>query len=485
MSKVLLFCLLTLTLYAQSYEEFKQSQQQAFSSYKEARDKEFSEFLNKEWKSFKASQGALGYEKHKPLVLPKAPKVKQKAKEATEVTLKKNKQLLIETTSIEKVVPKGRKKIMIASSSDAYKTLYINYFGVEVELHYDKSILFGMKRSVSKEDITSAWKKLAKSEYEVSIKELNRISKELELNAWGEYLLIQKVSKALFSASNEEKLFTWFVLLKMGYDAHIAYQSHKLIVLLPVKGQLYNTVFYTLNTRKYYAIEYYAQGKIGSVLSYENSYKGATKVLDFSLQRLPLLAQDKKEKHFSFQLNNTRKELTLSYNKNLFEFFNSYPQVSYRTYFASPESILLDNSVKEAFNPILQGKRQSEALDIILNFVQNAFAYQVDDEQFNREKVMFPSETLFYPYSDCEDRAILFTYMVKVLLGLDVIGVKYPNHMATAVKIQEKIKGEYIGLKGKQYVVADPSYINATVGMSMPEFRGSKRYSIVSTGGEK
>ena len=146
---------------------------------------------------------------------------------------------------------------------------------------------------------------------------------------------------------------------------------------------------------------------------------------------------------------------------------------------------MLENSLKVSFEPLIKGKSQSEALDIILNFVQNAFKYQVDNKQFNREKVMFPSETIFYPYSDCEDRAILFSYIVKILLGMDVVGVKYPNHMATAVKIQEKIKGEYILNGKKAYIVADPTYINARIGMSMPKFIGSKSYEIVSTGGEK
>lgn len=159
--------------------------------------------------------------------------------------------------------------------------------------------------------------------------------------------------------------------------------------------------------------------------------------------------------------------------------------MSYENYFSSLESILLENSLKASFKPLLKDKSQSEAIDLVLNFVQNAFKYRVDERQFNMEKVMFPSETIFYPYSDCEDRAILFTYMVKTLLDIDVIGVKYPNHMATAVDIQEKIEGEYIKSKGVSYALADPTYINARIGMSMPQFRGTSAYSIVSTGGEK
>ena len=46
---------------------------------------------------------------------------------------------------------------------------------------------------------------------------------------------------------------------------------------------------------------------------------------------------------------------------------------------------------------------------------------------------MFPEETINYPYSDCEDRSILFSYLVKNLLHLDIVGVKYNDHLATAI----------------------------------------------------
>ena len=75
--------------------------------------------------------------------------------------------------------------------------------------------------------------------------------------------------------------------------------------------------------------------------------------------------------------------------------------------------------------------------------------------------------------------------MVKVLFGMDVLGLKYPNHMATAVGINEKLDGEYVLYKDRPYIVADPTYVNAKIGLSMPQYRGKKSYEIVATAGEK
>jgi len=94
--------------------------------------------------------------------------------------------------------------------------------------------------------------------------------------------------------------------------------------------------------------------------------------------------------------------------------------------------------------------------------------------QFGKENYLFPEETLYYPYSDCEDRSILFAWLVHSLLGMDVIGLDYPGHVATAVQFKGNVGGDAIQYNGRRYVVADPTYINASVGMTMPDFKNAK-----------
>lgn len=472
---VLFFFSFTL-LPAQTYEEFLRSQNEAFASYKEERDKEFSNYLNKEWKAYKESMGVKAYEKKKPTIMPQAKKL------VSQKPVKKV--LVLKQPPVEKV-EKRYTKIIIQPESEKLKRLFLNFFGVDITLHYDKSMMISIERGISKEKISDAWKSLASSEYETTIDELKTISKKLQLNDWGRYLLIKQAAEAIYQNENEARIFSWFALLKMGYDAHLSFQNHRVILLIPIDGELYNTVYYTLNNRQYYAIDYYAKGRLGPIMTYDNIYEGSNSAIDFSVKTLPLLVQSKVIKRLAFNVDGAHQSVILEYDKNLFDFYQSYPQVDYRSYFSAPESAFLESSIKKAFEPLILGKSQSEALDIILGFVQNAFRYKVDTEQFSREKVMFPSETIYYSYSDCEDRAILFAYMVKTLLGMDVLGLKYPNHMATAVRTDEKLEGEYVLYKESPYIVADPTYVNAKVGLSMPQYRGKRSYEIVATGGEK
>ena len=45
----------------------------------------------------------------------------------------------------------------------------------------------------------------------------------------------------------------------------------------------------------------------------------------------------------------------------------------------------------------------------------------------------------------------------------------YPGHLACAVCFTDNVIGDYISLNWKHYVITDPTYIGAPVGMTMPD----------------
>jgi hypothetical protein len=126
----------------------------------------------------------------------------------------------------------------------------------------------------------------------------------------------------------------------------------------------------------------------------------------------------------------------------------------------------------------LENRSEEDAVSLLLKFVQTAFVYETDGEQFGKEKMFFPDEMFYYPASDCEDRAVLFSYLVRELMGLKVVGLRYPNHMATAVNFNSDIAGSFVRFKGKKYVICDPTYVNAPIGSVMPGFINKKAVVI-------
>ena len=109
----------------------------------------------------------------------------------------------------------------------------------------------------------------------------------------------------------------------------------------------------------------------------------------------------------------------------------------------------------------------------MLNFVQTAFDYKTDEQQFGYEKYFYPEEVIAYPYSDCEDRSALFAWLVTEYTDAEVVGLQYEGHLATAVCFGNdvNISGDRFLYAGKRYYVCDPTYINASIGMTMPQFK--------------
>ncbi|MDR1348574.1 MAG: hypothetical protein LBJ63_09155, partial [Prevotellaceae bacterium] len=85
----------------------------------------------------------------------------------------------------------------------------------------------------------------------------------------------------------------------------------------------------------------------------------------------------------------------------------------------------------------------------------------------------FAEETIASAYSDCDDRAILFAQLVRRLLGLPVVLIYYPQiHLATAIQFDNPTtEGDYVMVDGKKYLICDPTFIHANLGMSMPDLR--------------
>ena len=112
-----------------------------------------------------------------------------------------------------------------------------------------------------------------------------------------------------------------------------------------------------------------------------------------------------------------------------------------------------------------------EAVNFLLRLVQLSFDYKTDQDQFDREKYMIPDEIFFYEYSDCDDRSIFFATLIRDILGLDVVGLRYSRHLAVADGFSSIVEGDFHMSDGKKYMVADPTYVHAPVGLTMSNYQ--------------
>lgn len=469
------------SLQAESFEEFKRNQSESYGKYKEERDKAFKSYLTKEWKAYKLSQGKKLYEVPKPKAIPKAalrqqtpvgPKVKITIPAPKPVAETKP----VETIMEEQVL-KPEKQIKEKKPLSDPEQIGFHYFGTSVSVTVPESMRHARLTSYDQRGIAGFFDQLAMAEYEIVISTFKKEYENLRLNDWGGYLLLKTISEKLFDKPEEATLFNWFILNKLGYAVKVGLSGKKPVLLLHSKKMIYSTPNYSFGREKYYAIDYYAKRGVGRLRTYPQKYPGADRAFDLSLRNTPNFHAYRKSKILMFRYRGVERTIDVSYNQNLIDFMETYPQADYATYFNAPLSSENRTLLLKQLKPMLDGMHASSAINFLLFFVQHAFEYEVDDQQFGREKVMFADETLYYKASDCEDRAVLFAYLVKELFNVDVIGIKYKDHMATAIALP--IKGDTLKLGKSRYVIADPTYINASVGQSMPKYRNIKPDSFI------
>ena len=74
---------------------------------------------------------------------------------------------------------------------------------------------------------------------------------------------------------------------------------------------------------------------------------------------------------------------------------------------------------------------------------------------------------------------LLFSRLVRDIMGLDVVLLYYPGHLAATVAFSTQVNGDWLVYNNRRYVVCDPTYINASVGMTMPGMNNQQAKVIV------
>lgn len=440
----------------EDYGSFKQKTIQSFNEYVETVDKEFADYLLNNFGEQTLKQFNNKNNAPKPEVVPEKKESEQISSEVFEATGLKN-----NLTRNELILPLVKKTETI---DFATKNLKIEFFGAEIPVSFDLNMLVKPGIGLSAEAISNYWTELSKTNYNHLINQFSSARKDMNLNDWGYFQLIQSFSEIVYpSDANMKTLLTWYLLSRSGYKTRIAFDDKQDYLLLsslyPLSGN-----FVRFENANYYLIN----GKAENLQTYEKDMPDADRIMDFSISRPFNLAENKITRKFGFVVHDKKYELELSYNQCLIDFYKSYPLADVSLYFNSLPGADTKYSAANAFKPLIEGKSKIEAANILLSFVQQAFEYKTDQDAYGTEKYMFADEVLSYPYSDCEDRSILFSYLVKTLLDAQVIGVAFPGHVATAVHFEEDVPGDYLVFNQRKYVIADPTFVGAPVGMLMP-----------------
>jgi hypothetical protein len=462
------------------YEQWQKKTQTEFQNYLDEDDKAFIGFLNKKWQEIDVEKTITRDPAPKPLEVPiSTPIITIKDTDTEKLDIENIKKEIIKPVLI-KPIPTVKSPVVIPTINVKrdfnLQSAKFDFFGEQINIAYNKNFKQDFRRRISNKSIASYWQQLATQPYKKIVIQLSETAKNLQLNAWGTALLFDQFARELQGSNqrnqSSRQLTSWFLLVKAGFNARIAY-NEQVFLLMPSQQQLFSTTYFTLGNQRYYSVSLNEKEmKPGKVFTYGGKHINGQRNLDFSEPNKFIANKHQEKRNFSFSYNGEKFDISVSFPKDMVNYFKTFPQLELKNYFTAGMPQETAYSLLTQLKPIIESQTETEAVNRLLRFVQTAFKYKTDEDQFRQENYLFPLETLYYPYSDCEDRAALFAWLAQSLLTLDVVIVDFPGHIATAVEFSSPVKGDSWELNGKRYTIADPTYVNANVGMTMPQFIG-------------
>lgn len=347
--------------------------------------------------------------------------------------------------------------------------MHFTLYGTECMVHADADGLRFRLPSTDEKSIAAAWQQLSKEKYDGLLHDCLERREELHLSDWGYLRLLGNMSEEMLGrGSDEAVLLQMYLLAQSGYRVRMGRVGGHLVLLMPFNSNIYNYSYIVLDGINHYVL---TTEEFNGVNVCKVAFP-REQVANIMMQRLPSIGGgDKRSRTLQAERFGTMKA-TVAVDRRLMDYMADYPLTDAWDYYVLAG---LSNDVKATLYPALrsqiEGKSTKKAAAMLLDFVQTAFEYATDDEQFGYERPLFADESFFYPKNDCEDRSILYSILVRDLLGLDVVLVHWPGHLATAVAFPDEVPGDFFTVDGHRFTVCDPTYIGAGVGETMPQFK--------------
>lgn len=449
--------------YAQ-YEKFSKHAKAEYEDYRAQCNAEYVKFLERAWKEYKVlpSIPRPKDEVVPPTIMPRQDKNKKQAKE---IPIKNVVSPILSLPQPKPISP------IYENDKVEEKNFSFSYMGTTCEVRLPKDLNIRMSGCESCM-IATIWKQLATNAMDNTIRDFLALRLKMQLCDWAYLNLIDTFAKAFCGHGNEAVIMAAFIYSQSGYKMRLGRDCEKLYLLYGSKHGIYEKGYIVIEGINYYPLD----DKVERM-----------EISDFSFpqeQSMSLYIENAQK--FTIRPSAKRKLASEQYhdvtidsqvNLNLIQFYNTYPSSEVNGNFMTRWKMYADTPMDESVSQMLypdiknkiEGLSDVQAVNQILNWVQTAFQYEYDDKVWGHDRAFFAEETLYYPYCDCEDRAILFTRLVRDLLGLKCILVYYPGHLASAVCLKQQVNGDYISLDGDVYTICDPTYIGAPVGITMPE----------------
>lgn len=301
-----------------------------------------------------------------------------------------------------------------------------------------------------------------------------------QVDDWLYYQLIRHVAQFISPKAdnyNRYTMYKWWLLVHSGYDARLYVSGNFLLFYVQSNEAVYNIPYRLQNGLQYVCLNYHDYDAIDFnrhvFEEIELPVTTGTQPFSYKVNHMPSF-QSGEYKHSEVRYEDGDNIYTfrVKLNPQVKNLFTNYPVVDYSLQFNIPLSQPVYQSLIPELTKHVRQLSEKEGIDFLMRFTRYAFLFKPDTEVFGAEKRLSPEQTLLYEYSDCEDRAALFYYLVKELYNLPMLILVYPQHVNVAVQFK-KAYGQTVEYNGLRYTICEPSpqRYDLRIGEVLPELK--------------
>lgn len=467
---------LTAQDFAERYNSFKEGVHEEYYSFRDKCNREYAEFLRKSWKAFGAEVPVAVPEEENPV--PPRPYIPEEEEpEPVPIAV-----VPIEVPPVEPTPQPLPVEPIPEEPVEEPDILNVRFYGLTVPVRMSSEFKTIMDGPLSENTVADGWIMLSADGFNNTIRDCLETRIRYNLSDWAYLQFLKNLTEQFCKDENDAALLCAYLFSQSGYQMRLAEANGKLAMLYGSEHFIFDKPYFAVDGNIFYPLE----ADITSVRLSDVPFMGE-RPLSLYIGGEQLLGDELSQSRETNSKRYPEMRVQSRVPVELIEFYNSYPTSMYgkniMTRWAMYAETPLAQSSKDILYPsLLKSIDTADKLgsaNKILNWIQTGLVYEYDDKVWGGDRAFFAEETLYYPYCDCEDRSILFSRLVRDLLGLDVALVYYPGHLATAVKFDEEVNGDYLLINGQKFTVCDPTYIGAPVGKQMPDLEYDKTEYIL------
>ncbi|MEI6679548.1 MAG: hypothetical protein WCL21_13120 [Mariniphaga sp.] len=366
-----------------------------------------------------------------------------------------------------KSIPRIRKP----ESGDANSEKRVfQFYGQQINLNFDRLIILSPAVTVSEDSVSVFWQSFSRSNSNHMVDQLMDYRDLLGLNDWGYFQLVKATSNKLFPDNLwcADQL-TWALMVRSGFDVRLAFNQNSTTVLFPSENNIFEKQFIMIGQKRFYL-----DRKMNTQLlvTCQKPFPDTDRMIDLYFYKSLNFNGKLNINRVSVLWKNKEYEFKLRVNPESIRFYNEYPSTDPSVYFGAPVSSIFKDDLFAQLYPFLSKLNKIQATLFLQQFIQQKIVYSAIRTEDKLKFSRFPEAILAERTGDSNSKTVLFSSLVRTLLRLQVVGVRFPGYFSAAVSFDEPFDGEAYNWKQRKYTITDPTYLNAPIGVIMPEFSG-------------